>query len=86
MSTTASPVEIASGIYWVGVNIAESGLHRNPYLIIAGDEAALVDPGSPLDFPYVLQSVTSLVSLDKIRYIILQHQDPDLCASTPLVL
>lgn len=84
MSTTASPVEIASGIYWVGVNIAESGLHCNPYLIIAGDEAALVDPGSPLDFPYVLQSVTSLVSLDKIRYIILQHQDPDLCASTPL--
>ena len=84
MSTTASPVEIASGIYWVGVNIAESGLHCNPYLIVADDEAALVDPGSPLDFPYVLQSVTSIMSLDKIRYIILQHQDPDLCASTPL--
>ena len=78
------PIEIAHQIYWVGVNMQEGGLHCNPYLIVAGDEAALVDPGSPLDFSYVLQNVTTIVPLDKIRYIILHHQDPDLCASVPL--
>lgn len=78
------PVEIADHIYWVGVNIQESGLHCNPYLVVAGDEAALIDPGSPLDFHYVIENVKSVVPLSTIKYIILQHQDPDLCASTPL--
>ena len=78
------PVEIADHIYWVGVNIQESGLHCNPYLVVAGDEAALIDPGSPLDFKYVIENVKSVVPLSAIKYIILQHQDPDLCASTPL--
>lgn len=81
---TGRPVEIADNIYWVGINIQESGLHCNPYLIISGEEAVLIDPGSPLDFSYVYDNVTSLVPLSAVKYIILQHQDPDLCASTPL--
>ena len=78
------PVKIADHIYWVGVNIQESGLHCNPYLVVADDEAVLIDPGSPLDFHYVIENVKSVVPLSAIKYIILQHQDPDLCASTPL--
>lgn len=78
------PVEIADHIYWVGAKIQESGLHCNPYLVVAGDEAALIDPGSPLDFHYVIENVKSIVPLSAIKYVILQHQDPDLCASTPL--
>ncbi len=78
------PVEIAEGIYWVGANIRESGLVCNPYLIVAGEEAVLVDPGSPLDFDKVYDNVRQLVPLERIKYIILQHQDPDFCASTPL--
>lgn len=78
------PVEIADGIYWVGTNVRESGLVCNPYLIVAGDEAVLVDPGSILDFEKVYENVTQLVCLEQIKYIILQHQDPDFCSSTPL--
>lgn len=78
------PVAIAQELYWVGINAQESGLHCNPYLIVAGDEAALIDPGSPLDFPYVRDKVTSIIPLENLKYIILQHQDPDLAASTPL--
>ena len=82
--STNKPVEIADNIFWVGIKDQANGLHCNPYLIIDGSEGVLIDPGSPLDFEYVLANVTSLISLENIKYIILQHQDPDLCASTPL--
>lgn len=81
---TNKPVEIADNIFWVGIKDQANGLHCNPYLIIDGSEGVLIDPGSPLDFEQVLANVTSLIPLEKIKYIILQHQDPDLCASTPL--
>lgn len=82
--TNNKPIAIADNIFWVGINDQVNGLHCSPYLIIDGDEGVLIDPGSPLDFEGVLANVTSLIPLEKIKYIILQHQDPDLCASTPL--
>ena len=45
--------KIAEGIYWVGGIGQDGGLHCNPYLIIDGEEAVLIDPGSVLDFDYV---------------------------------
>ncbi|HWR39828.1 MAG TPA: response regulator [Patescibacteria group bacterium] len=75
--------ELAPGIYWVGDPEHADNLYCNPYLILDGEEAVLIDPGSPLDFAGVLANVTRLISLDRIKYIILQHQDPDFCASTP---
>ncbi|AFM42295.1 diguanylate cyclase (GGDEF) domain-containing protein [Desulfosporosinus acidiphilus SJ4] len=77
-------VEIAEDIFWVGGSDQEGGLHCNPYLLIDGDEAVLIDPGSVLDFDYVFENVCSIVPLAKIKYIVLHHQDPDLCASVPL--
>ena len=74
------PVEIADGIYWVGYN-TESIFRCNPYLIVDGDEAVLIDPGSSVDFFAVRSKVASIISLDKIKHIILHHQDPDLCGS-----
>jgi diguanylate cyclase (GGDEF)-like protein len=77
-------VELVQGIYWVGGSEQDGGLHCNPYLIIDGDEAVLIDPGSVLDFDYVYKHVTELVPLEKIKYVILHHQDPDFCSSVPL--
>lgn len=77
-------VELAKGIYWVGGSEQDGGLHCNPYLIIDGEEAVLIDPGSVLDFDYVYKNVTELVPLEKIKYVILHHQDPDFCSSVPL--
>ncbi len=77
-------IELFPQVYWVGFWDKPSGLHCNPYLLVDGDEAVLIDPGSPLDFEMVYTKVTSIVPLEKIKFVVLQHQDPDLCASVPL--
>ena len=79
-----TPREIASGVFWVGAAHQAAPLNCNPYLLVDGNEAVLIDPGSPLDFPEVLKNVQSLIALSQIKYIVLQHQDPDFCAATPL--
>jgi len=79
-----SPYEIDKGIYWVGSIANCVPLNCNPYLIIDNNEGVLIDPGSVLDFDEVYSSITSLIPIENIRYIILQHQDPDFCSSTPL--
>jgi diguanylate cyclase (GGDEF)-like protein len=76
--------QIFEGIYWVGAYDKINGLHCNPYLIIDEDEAILIDPGSVMDFEIVYKNVASLISLEKLKYIVLSHQDPDICSSTPL--
>jgi len=77
-------VEIAHGVYWVGGSGQAGGLNCNPYLIVDGEEAVLIDPGSVLDFEDVYQNVLSIIPLEKIKFVILHHQDPDFCASVPL--
>ncbi len=87
------PVRLAEGVYWVGHRFAEGKtpysaeipMDCNPYLIVDGDEAVLVDPGSPIDFDFVLRSVSSLVQPDAISLIVAHHQDPDICAALPLL-
>lgn len=76
--------EILDNVYWVGDSKQESGLHCNPYLIVDGDEAVLIEPGSVIDFETVYENVKSIIPIEKISYIILSHQDPDVCASMPL--
>ena len=77
-------IEISKDIYWVGGSIQDGGLHCNPYLIVDGEEAVLIDPGSVLDFKYVYENVCNIVPLEKVKYVILHHQDPDFCSSVPL--
>lgn len=84
LSLTKSPIELGEGIYWVGSASEIDHLNCNPYLIVDGTEGVLIDPGSPLDFEEVLSKVTQILPVEQLRYIILQHQDPDFCASTPL--
>lgn len=77
-------VELKDGIYWVGGAHQNKNLQCNPYLLIEGDEGVLFDPGSVLDFEYVYENVTRLLPLEKVKYVVLHHQDPDLCSSVPL--
>lgn len=74
-------IEIEKGIYWIGYNIERVYFHTNPYLIVDGDEAVLIDPGSVIDFDVILKKIKSVVDVNKVKYIILHHQDPDLCSS-----
>ena len=81
---TSKPVKFAENTYWVGSDAEEGILRCHSYLIIDGDEAVLIDPGSPLNFDTVYQKITSLIPIKNIRYIVLSHQDPDVCSSVPL--
>jgi len=81
-----SYVEIKDHVYHVGdPDAVFDGLDCNPYLIIEGEEALLIDPGSHLDFDAVLSNLKALIDLDKIKYIVLHHQDPDFCSAVPLL-
>lgn len=78
-----SAIEIAPNTYWIGYNQNEIWTRTSAYLIVEGDEAAVIDPGSVLDFEIVKNKIEEIIPLEKIKYIILHHQDPDLCSSTP---
>ena len=78
------PVEIADGVFWVGFFDKKAGLHCNPYLIIDGDEAVVIDGGSRPDFATVMMKILQTGLLpNQIKALIYQHYDPDLCGSIP---
>ena len=77
-------VEIADGVYWVGFYDEQAGLHCNPYLIIDNDEAMVIDGGSRPDFATVMMKILQTgIAPNKIRALLYQHYDPDLCGSIP---
>jgi len=75
--------QIDDGIYWVGFADLNAGFSNNPYLLVTGQEAVLIDPGSILHYHVVAKKVMQIVKPEQISAIIVQHQDPDLCASIP---
>ncbi|MBF0436124.1 MAG: MBL fold metallo-hydrolase [Magnetococcales bacterium] len=80
---TDRPVQLADGVFWVGANHHEN-LPANPYLIVDGDEAVLIDGGSRPDFSTVMRKVLQTgIAPEQIRHLIYQHYDPDLCGSIP---
>jgi len=81
----AKAVEVARGIYWVGSHDPKELFHCNPYLLVDGEEAVLFDPGGVTDYTKVAEKVFSIVEPARIRYVVLHHQDPDICASVPLL-
>jgi flavorubredoxin len=76
------PISVADGIYWVGSYDARSYLHCNPYLVVAGDMAVLIDGGSRSDFATVMMKILQAeIDPTQIAVLIYQHADPDLCGS-----
>ncbi len=80
----SKPVELAENIFWVGVYDQSQIIQCHSYLIVDGDEAVLIDPGSVPNFEQTYEKVAKIVPIEKIRYIVVGHQDPDVCASIPL--
>lgn len=78
------PVEIAEGVFWVGYPDSNRGLHCNPYLIVEGGEAVLIDGGNRDDFSNVMLKILRTgLKPSQITRLIYQHYDPDLCGSLP---
>jgi flavorubredoxin len=78
---------IGGGIWWIGVRLPHSDNSHNPYLLIDGSEAVLINPGSRADghFRRVKDKITSLIDPRQIQHVVLLHHHPDWCASLPLV-
>ncbi|MBF0098845.1 MAG: MBL fold metallo-hydrolase [Magnetococcales bacterium] len=70
---------------WVGVHDEEASLHCNSYLILDGEEAVLIDPGSIPHFPVVARKIIEVIDPKRISTIIVTHQDPDVCGNLPVM-
>ncbi len=76
------PIPIADGISWVGFYEEKTNLHCNPYLIVEGDQAVLIDGGSRPDFAVVMMKILQAgLQPGQITALIYHHYDPDLCGS-----
>lgn len=76
-------IEVAPGIFWIGFYDREAGFHCNPYLLLDGEEALLFDPGTKPHLKVIVRKIKEVVNPGKVTYIVLHHQDPDLCAAVP---
>src|SRR5512139_330409 len=79
-------VPVADGIHWVGAidwNLRDfhgyetpRGATYNAYLVVA-EKIALVDTVKTAFVPEMLERIASVVPLDKVDYIIVNHVEPD---------
>jgi len=83
---TKKAIEVAEGVYHLGVQDKANSFANIPYLVVDNGEAVIIDPGSarPEFFEVVLAKVKSVIDPKRIKAMIVQHQDPDLCAALPL--
>ncbi|MDZ4168583.1 MAG: FprA family A-type flavoprotein [Coriobacteriia bacterium] len=80
-------VPVTDSIHWVGAidwNLRDfhgfetpRGSTYNAYLAVGADKVALVDTVKVPFVPELLQRVASVVALDKIDYIVVNHVEPD---------
>jgi len=76
------PIEIADNIFWTGFHEKISNFHCNPYLVVEGDQAVLIDAGSRPDFAIVMMKILQTgIAPEQIAALIYHHIDPDLCGS-----
>jgi len=83
MAAKGEAESLGAGYFWVGSKAAADSLQCNPYLLIDGDEAVLFDPGSVLDIEEVVANIASVIPLEKVKYVVLHNQDPDLASALP---
>lgn len=77
------PVQIAPDVFWVGIFLENDPFQCHPYFIRNGNNSILIDPGSMLQVEKIIDKIKMACDLHDVRYIVLHHQDPDLCAAVP---
>ncbi len=73
-------------VFWLGIEEAdeEKGILTNQYMIVDGEEAALLDPGGYFIFDRVARNVLSKIDPMKVKYLLYSHQDPDVIGTINL--
>ncbi|HID37963.1 MAG TPA: response regulator [Calditrichaeota bacterium] len=84
------PVELAKDTWWVGYRNKNTMLQINVYLRRFRDKGKvinfLVDPGSPIDFPFVSKKISKIISnIANVNLYSLNLPDPDVCMSSVFI-
>jgi diguanylate cyclase (GGDEF)-like protein len=77
------PIEIAPRVWWVGATRRDEMFQCHAYLVEAGDQSVLIDPGSADVIDEVLDKVRSIVPVEHVRWVVCHHSDPDIAAGLP---
>lgn len=95
MEDKSEPVELAKGIYWVGVidwnirdfhgYITSKGTTYNAYLIV-DEKIALVDTVKSEFSAEMLDRISRIIDLSKIDYVVANHVEMDHSGSLPAVM
>lgn len=56
----------------------EDGIRSNQYLVLDGEDGVLLDPGGFGVMPRALAELLSYIGPEKVKGIVLSHQDPDI--------
>ena len=81
-SPSVGPQEIAPRIWWVGT-LLDDDFQCHPYLVEAGSESVLIDPGSALTVDATLDQIARVVPLEHVRWLVCLHSDPDVAGAVP---
>ncbi|MBF0323013.1 MAG: MBL fold metallo-hydrolase [Magnetococcales bacterium] len=77
------PITLGENIWWVGTPLRDDDFQCHTYLIENGTHSILIDPGSMINFNETVRKVEEIIPFSHVRWVICQHQDPDITASLP---
>ncbi|MCX8184818.1 MAG: FprA family A-type flavoprotein [Sulfolobales archaeon] len=92
------PKQIVKDVYWVGVNDCvkdlfeslwpiPSGISYNAYVVEGSEGAAVIDGvDRHLTYEYIEKIREVVGDLDRVKYVVINHLEPDHHASTPALL
>jgi diguanylate cyclase (GGDEF)-like protein len=78
-------IAIADRVWWVGSVRPDDTFQCHAYLIEAGDDSVLIDPGSVLSIDETLRRAAEVVPLSSIRWVVCHHSDPDIAGGLAMV-
>lgn len=97
MGMPTKTVEIAPGVIWVGVEDWQRrlfdcliplpyGTSYNAYLVVGREKVALIDTTNPGFETELIAKVASVVNIEKLDYLVMNHAEPDHAGAIPQVM
>jgi len=61
--------------------VTGEGIQANQFLIFDHEHAALIDPGGELTYSRLFVAISNYVNVQRLKYVLVSHQDPDVVSS-----